>query len=111
VEVKAHNLLWACRKACGVTRGLRSKGGPLALRLYHSALLHPYFGGLAVTRLMPNRVQRLTCLEITGAMRTAAGAVEALTGLPPLELVIQGEARSAAHRPMVFGIWSYLHLS
>jgi hypothetical protein len=112
VDVKAHSLLWAYRKACGMTWGLRPKGGPLALRLYHFAFLHPYFGGQAVTRLMPNRVQRLACLGITGAMRTTpTGAVEALTDLPPLELVIQGEAKSAAHRPLEFGNWSYLHPS
>jgi hypothetical protein len=26
------------------------------------------------------------------------GVMKALTGLPPLDLVVQGEARSAAHR-------------
>jgi hypothetical protein len=67
MSMLAHNLLWACRKACGVTWGLRSKGGPLALRLCHSALLLPHFGDLAVTRLMPYRVQRLTCLGDTGS--------------------------------------------
>ena len=44
------------------------------------------------------RVQRLACLEITGAMHTTpTNAVEALICLPPLELVVQSEARSAAH--------------
>jgi hypothetical protein len=34
-----------------------------------------------------------------GAIRTTpTGATEALIGLPPLDLVVQGEARSAAHR-------------
>jgi hypothetical protein len=53
-----------------------------------------------------NRLQRLACLVITGAMRTTpAGSMEALTGLPPLlELVIQGEARSAAHRLLESGM-------
>jgi len=56
------------------------------------------------------KVQRLACLGITGAIRmTPAGAVEALVGLPLLDLVIQGEARSAAHRPWSLGCWSYLH--
>jgi len=49
-----------------------------------------------------SRVQRLACLGITGAIRTTpTGAVETLTGLPPLDLVIQGEARSAVHH-----LWS-----
>jgi len=43
-------------------------------------------------------IHRLSCLRIMGAMNTSpTGAVEALIGLPPLELVIEGVARSAAH--------------
>ena len=49
-----------------------------------------------------SRVQILSCLGITGAIRTTPTVtMEALTGLPPLDLVIQGEERSAAHR-----LWS-----
>jgi hypothetical protein len=45
-----------------------------------------------------SRIQRLKCLGIKGTMRTAAsGAVEALTCLPTLNVVVQCEARSAAH--------------
>ena len=40
---------------------------------------------------------------------TPIGAVEALTGLPPLELVIQGYERSAAYHLWSLGCWSYLH--
>jgi len=51
----------------------------------------------AKTRL--RSIQRLACLGITGAMHTSpTGAMEALVGLSPLELVIEGVARSAAHR-------------
>ena len=35
--------------------------------------------------------------------------MEALIGLPPLDLVIQSEARSAVHRLWGLGCWSYLH--
>jgi hypothetical protein len=57
-----------------------------------------------------SKVQRLACLGIMGAIRTTpTGAKEALAGLPPLDLVIQGEARSAAHRLWSLGCWSYLH--
>jgi len=46
-----------------------------------------------------SKVQRQACLGITGAIRmNPTGAMEALIGLPPLELVIEGETRSAAHR-------------
>jgi len=57
-----------------------------------------------------SRVQRLARLGITGAMRTTpTNAVEALTCLPPLDLVVQSEAGSAAHRLWSLGYWSYLH--
>ena len=46
-----------------------------------------------------SRIQRLACLGITEAMRTTpTNVVEALICLPPLELVVLSEARSAAHR-------------
>jgi hypothetical protein len=45
-----------------------------------------------------NTVQRLAYSGITRAMRTTpTGAMKALTCLPPLELLVQNEARSAAH--------------
>jgi len=40
---------------------------------------------------------------------TPTNAVEALICLPPLELVVQSEARSAAHRLWSLKCWSYLH--
>ena len=57
-----------------------------------------------------SRVQRLACLGLTGAMcTTPTNAVEALICLPPLEIVVQSEARSAAHHLWSLGGWSYLH--
>jgi len=35
--------------------------------------------------------------------------MEAIFGHPPLDLMIQGEVRSAAHRLWSLGCWSYLH--
>jgi hypothetical protein len=65
---------------------------------------------IASTRKKLSKVQRLTCLGITGAFRTTpTGAMEALVGLPPLDLVIQGEARSAAHCLWSLGCSFYLH--
>ena len=50
------------------------------------------------------------CLGITGTMcTTPTNVVEALICLPPLELVVQSEARSAAHRLWSLGCWSYLY--
>jgi hypothetical protein len=55
-----------------------------------------------------SKVQKLACLEITGAIRrTPTGAMEALTGLPPLDLVIQEEESPAAHRLWSLGCRSY----
>ena len=57
-----------------------------------------------------SRIQRLACLGITGAMcTTPMGAWEVLTCLPSLDLVVQGEVRSAAHPLWSLGCWSYLH--
>jgi hypothetical protein len=46
---------------------------------------------------------------VTVILTTPTGAMEALVGLPTLDLLIQGEARSAAHRLWSLGGWSYLH--
>jgi hypothetical protein len=55
-----------------------------------------------------SKVQRFACLETTGAIRTTpAGAMEALTGLPPLDLVIQEEESPGAHRFWSLGCWPY----
>ena len=57
---------------------------------------------MASTKNKLSKVRRLACLRIMGVFcTTPTGAMEALVGLPPLDLVIQGEARSAAHR-----LWS-----
>jgi hypothetical protein len=57
-----------------------------------------------------SKIQRLACLGVTVSMSTIpTGALEALVCLPPLELFIQRDARSAAHRLWSLGGWSYLH--
>ena len=120
VEVKmrkAHNLLWACRRVFGAGWGL----GPKVVHWLYVTIVRPtltfaslvWWPGcqMASTKKKLSTVQRLACLEITGVIRTTpTGVMEALIGLPPLELVIQEEARSAAHRLWSLGCWSYLHL-
>jgi len=67
---------------------------------------------MASTKKRLSKVQRLACLGITGAIcTTPTGAMEAFTGLPLLDLVIQGESRSAAHCLWSVGCRSYLHPS
>jgi len=114
---KAHNLLWACRRACGEMWGPR----PKVVHWLNVSIIQPsitftslvrwpgcQMAGAKKTR---SRVRRLAYLGIMGAIRTTpTGAMEALTGLPPLDLVSQGAARSAV-RPCCLGCWSYLHTS
>jgi len=65
---------------------------------------------MASTKNKLSKVQRLACLGIMEAFRTTpTGAMEALVGLPPLDMVIQGEARSEAHCLWSLRGWSYLH--
>jgi len=65
---------------------------------------------MASTKNKLSKVQRLARLGITRVFYTTPnGAMEALIGHPLLDLVIQGEARSVAHRAWSLGCWSYLH--
>ena len=107
---KAHNLLWACRRAYGVTWGLGSR---FVHCLYVSIIrLHITFTSfvwwpgcqMASAKKKLSRVQRLACLGMMGATRTTStNAVEALICLPPLERVVQSEASSAVHH-----LWSLI---
>jgi hypothetical protein len=109
--VKAQNSLWACR-SFGKVRDLRHK---VVYWLYTSIIRSSItFASLvwwtgcqtSSDKTQLSRIQRLVCLEITGAMRTTpTGDMEALTCLPLLDLVVQGEARATAHQ-----LWSLLVL-
>jgi hypothetical protein len=114
---KAHNLLWACRRACGEMWGLR----PKVVHWLYVSIIQPsitftslvWWPGcqMAGVKKTLSRVQRLAYLGIMGAIHnTPTSAMEALTGLLPLDLVSQGAARSVV-RPYCLGCWSYLHTS
>ena len=50
------------------------------------------------TKTQLGRIQRMACLAITGAMKSApTAAVEVLLNLTPLYLLIMAEARMALH--------------
>jgi hypothetical protein len=113
---KAQNSTWACRRACGAMWGLK----PSVVHWLYVAVirLSVTFASLvwwpgcqtACVKRKLSRVQRSACLGITGAMRTTpTNAMEALICLPPLDLVVQSEAWSTAHRLWSLGCWSYLH--
>jgi len=109
---KAHNLLWACRRAFGVTWGLTPWLYISLIRpsITFTSLVWWPGSQTASAKKGLSRIQRLACLGITGAIRiTLTGAMEALTGLPPLDLAIQGEVGSVVHRLWSPGCWSYLH--
>ena len=118
-EVKArtaHNSLWGCRRACRMGWALRHK----VVHWLYIIVIQPTisFASLvwwpgcqgASTNSKLSKVQILACLGITGAFRpTPTGAIEAHVGLPLLDLVTQGDARSVAHRLWSLGCSSYLH--
>ena len=97
---KDHNLLWACRRACGATWGLRPK---VVHWLYVSDILPSItFASLVLwpgcqkttSKKRLSKIKRLVCLGIMGAMRTTpTSAMKVLTCLPSLQLVVQSELR------------------
>ncbi|KAJ8941264.1 hypothetical protein NQ318_016929 [Aromia moschata] len=109
---KATSAIWACRRALGCTWGLRLR----ILHWMYTAIVRPVITyGATVwwpgtrtdkARKQLDKVQRLACLGITSAMGTAPSrAIEVLTGLPPLHLVIEHEAMRSAYRLTGLGHW------
>jgi hypothetical protein len=118
VRVRKAQNLWACRRACGRVWGL----GPMVVHWLYVSVIRPsitfaslvWWPGCQTARAKAklSKIQRLACLGITGAMRTTpTRAMEALVCLPPLELMVQSEARLVAHCLWSLGCWSYLHPS
>jgi hypothetical protein len=81
---KAHNQLWACRRACGVRQGLRSRVVHwlcvtiIRLSVSYAPVWWPSCQTASAKKRL-SRIQRCVCLEITGSIcTTPTGAVEAL---------------------------------
>jgi hypothetical protein len=113
---KAHNSLWACRRSFGAVWGLR----PKVVYWLFTSIIQPSITSASLVwwpgcqtasaKKQLSRIQRLACLGITGAMRlTPPSAIEVITCLLPLDLVVEGEARAAAHRLWSLGCWSDPH--
>lgn len=93
------------RRMYGKTWGLR----PGMVHWVYTRVIRPAITYAAVSwwpKVMQNtaihkleRIQRMACLGITGAIRTTPTAsMEAILDLPPLDLIILGEARCAYQR-------------
>ena len=86
---KAHNLLWACKRAFRARWGLK----PKVIHWLYVAIVRPTISFASIVwwpgcrkasaKKKLSKLQRLACLGITGAIRTTpTGAMEALFGLP-----------------------------
>jgi hypothetical protein len=113
---KARHMMWACRRVFGRRWGLR----PRVVSWPYASVVRPsityaslvWWPGCEMARAKQvlRSVQRLACLGITEPMCTKpTNAMEALVVLPPLDLVVQGEATASAHHLWSLGSWSYLH--
>ena len=109
---KACKTLWMCRQLFGKSWGL----SPRIIHWLYTAIVRPMLTyaalvwwprvTLSTTRASLNHIQRLACLGITGAMRSApTAALEVLLCLPPLHLVVEAEAAAAAYRLTINGWW------
>jgi hypothetical protein len=102
---KAYKAFWTCRCTFGKTWGLK----PNVVYWIYPAVVRPIVTyaatiwwprvKLKTSQAELSKLQRLTCLGITGALRTApTAAMEALLGLPPLHLQVEAEARIGNYR-------------
>jgi hypothetical protein len=96
--------------------GTGTQGVSLALHLCYKAVRYLRLLGM-VTWLSDSQSQgeskqnpEIGLLRDNGAVRTTPTcAMEALICLLPLELIVQCEARLAAHHLWSLGCWSFLH--
>jgi hypothetical protein len=109
---KACNMWWACSVRWGLRPRVVYWLSVSVVRLSITFASLVWWPGCETARAKQqlSTTQRFACLGIMGAMRTTpTNAVEALVGLPPLDLVVQGEARASVHHLWSLGSWSYLH--
>lgn len=102
---KAIKVFWCCRRAIGRTWGLSPKN----LLWLFTAIVRPMIAygafiwwegtALVTAKKQLCHLQRIVCLAITGATRTAPQlALESMLNLPTMETFIQAEARMTAFR-------------
>jgi hypothetical protein len=109
---KAYRAFWTCKGTFGKTWGLK----PKVLHWIHIMIIRPILTyrptvwwtrvNYNVSRRGLNKLQRLACPAITGAMKTTTTApTEVLLGLPPLHVVIEAEAEAGIYRLMCNQQW------
>ena len=109
---KALRIFWKCRTTFGKKWGLK----PAVLYWMYRAIVRPIliYGcmvwapqvELGVVQKRIDRVQRLACLSITGAITsTPTAALEVLLSLPPLDLFVKQEAELIVYRMYKSGCW------
>jgi hypothetical protein len=102
---KTYRAFWTCRGTFGKTRGL----SPQVVYWIYTVVVRPIVTYAATvwwprmkyrtSRAELSKLQRVACLAITGAIRTApTAAIEVLLGLPPLHLQLEAEARAGIYR-------------
>jgi hypothetical protein len=101
----AYKAFWTCRGTFGKTWGLK----PKVVCWICTAMVRPivtYAATIWWPRVKPktsqakfSKLQRMACLGITGAMRTApTAAMVVLLRLPPLHLQVKAEAKIGSYR-------------
>lgn len=108
VYTKAIRALWTCSSYCGRNWGIN----PRVMNQMYRMVVRPiitYAAWIWWTKVEQkkaevklNKIQRLACLLITGAMRSApTGALEALIGLTPIQIHIKEVAAKSALRHVI----------
>ncbi|KAL1447090.1 hypothetical protein WDU94_000567 [Cyamophila willieti] len=109
---KCTRALMMCRRTFGKSWGLK----PHMMAWLYCAVIRPMvtYGSIVwwlkveqvQAKLALGKLQRLACLCITSAMKsTPTAAMETLLNLPPLDIVIRGEARMGAYRLQQNNLW------
>ena len=109
---KAISTLWLCRRAVGKTWGLSPKmmlwvyKAVVIPRVTYAAVVWWRRTELVTARRELDKIQRLACLCITGALRTTpTAALQVFLDLPPLSLTVKAVAMATCFRLMSLNLW------
>ena len=110
---KAQNFLWTCKRAYGVTWGLR----PRVVHWLYVSIIRPsitftcWYGGLVFRQPVPRKTKQNPKITMLIDNRSNAHYSHQCCGIthlpPPLKLVVHSKARSAVHHLWHLGCWSH----